>query len=84
MIIIQCVTVLLVWFSIVYQSEIVIKHAVREIQMFVWKFFSHTIIKKNQRLLLETALASFSRMSVKMDFCRNEISDSFLYVLYIF
>ena len=44
---------------------------------------THTIIKK-QRLLLETASASFLRMSVKEDFCRNEMSDSFLYVLYTF
>ena len=44
-------------FSIVYQSEIVIKHAVREIQMFVWKFFSHTIIKKKTKTVVRDCIS---------------------------
>ena len=39
---------------------------------------SHTPLLKKQRLLLETALASFSRMSIKVDFCRNIIGDELL------
>lgn len=54
-------------FSIVYRAEIVIKHALPGIQLCVWKFFSHTPIIK-QRLLLETASASFPRMSTIVDF----------------